>query len=143
MRFLDFFCTKPSRDWNFVDYSRPGRVWYYVSDIPAGDGKSLNLYLQCRKLALKTYTERWAWSELSWGQLFHYRPRKSIGLRPLGRSTQLTSGVSDTTLPSSLRVRMNQEENICYQHLRKNGKFVYVQRYFNDQWILYVKKKSL
>jgi len=39
-----FFLTKPSWDWDWVNYSWPGRVG--VIDIPAGDGKSLNLYLQ-------------------------------------------------------------------------------------------------
>jgi len=41
-----FFLTKPSRDWDCMGTLFPARE-SLVSDILAGDRKSLNLYLQC------------------------------------------------------------------------------------------------
>jgi hypothetical protein len=38
----------PSRDVTKLNYFPPGRVWLVTfSDIPAGDGKIANLFLQC------------------------------------------------------------------------------------------------
>jgi len=45
-----FVLTKPSWDWDLVNYSRPGRVWKVTSLL--GTGIPLNLFLHCRYCSL-------------------------------------------------------------------------------------------
>jgi len=51
-----FVLTKPSWDWDWVDYSQPWES--LVSDITAGDGSPLKLFLQCNEFYAYTNSER-------------------------------------------------------------------------------------
>jgi hypothetical protein len=85
----------PNPPW--TNYSRPGRVWY-VSDLPAGDGKIANLFLQCDWYLLYFLAQ-------SAGVMWYFRSLTS-GLAPFSSSTWSTLlGTSGLWLSFKWRTR--------------------------------------
>jgi len=58
-----FVLTKPSRDWDCVNYSRPGRVWYVTFRL--GTGIPLNLFFSVQGYRLPFCLEFFVYYEMN------------------------------------------------------------------------------